>query len=135
MTNRERDIIDRTIEVFQPRAATPLSREDGREMLSNVTGFFKVLSEWAARERVEAPSPAIQDGTTPVTDQRATARCASRTAKAGRSKRSARKALPDGMVPDLRGSLSPVVHAVNREVPKEDDEDGSRRREEEGLHR
>ena len=34
---------------FQPRYATPLSQEDGREIACNLLGAFKVLREWHAR--------------------------------------------------------------------------------------
>jgi hypothetical protein len=36
---------------WQPRAKRELTREDGREIIANVTGFFRVLREWAARDR------------------------------------------------------------------------------------
>jgi hypothetical protein len=36
-------LIDDVIEVFQPRSPVPLTREDGREMYQNLTGFFNTL--------------------------------------------------------------------------------------------
>lgn len=120
-----RDIIERTLEVLQPRTQARLTGEDARESLANLSGFFRILREWDARERERVSATPDQPGATPVIDQRATARCASRSANAGRSKRSARKALPDGLVPDSKGIVSPVVHAVKSDVPKEDDDHGS----------
>jgi len=49
------NLIDRTIETWQPRFDRDLSREDARQIVENVTGFFSVLAEWS---RVEIPAPA-----------------------------------------------------------------------------
>jgi len=40
------DLLDRTLEVFQPRTSRRLTREDAREISHNLTGFFRVLMEW-----------------------------------------------------------------------------------------
>lgn len=48
-------LIDRTLEVWQPRLGRDLSREDARQIVENVTGFFRLLIEWS---RTEVPSPA-----------------------------------------------------------------------------
>ena len=40
--NKER-LIDEAIELFQPKSPTPLTREDGREIVENLTGFFTTL--------------------------------------------------------------------------------------------
>ncbi len=45
--------IDRTIETWQPRLDRDLSREDARQIVENVTGFFSVLADWAQEERTE----------------------------------------------------------------------------------
>jgi len=49
------NLIDRTREVWQPRLGRDLSREDSRQIVENVTGFFSILAEWA---RAEMPEPA-----------------------------------------------------------------------------
>ncbi len=49
------NLIDRTIETWQPRFDRGLSREDARQIVENVTGFFSILAEWS---RAEAPDPA-----------------------------------------------------------------------------
>ncbi len=36
-------LIDEVIEIFQPRSSVPLTREDGREIFENLTGFFNTL--------------------------------------------------------------------------------------------
>jgi len=44
-------LIARTKETWQPRAACSLSDEDASEIAENVTGFFGLLLEWEAREK------------------------------------------------------------------------------------
>ena len=41
------DLIDRTLETWQPRVDHPLSRDDARQIIENVSGFFSILAEWA----------------------------------------------------------------------------------------
>jgi hypothetical protein len=43
-------LIDRTIELWQPRLRRELSREDARQIVENVTGFFSLLSQWSKSE-------------------------------------------------------------------------------------
>jgi hypothetical protein len=49
------NVIDRTRELWKPRLGRDLSREDARQIVENVTGFFAILIEWS---RVEIPIPA-----------------------------------------------------------------------------
>ncbi|MCP3476698.1 hypothetical protein NLM33_41790 [Bradyrhizobium sp. CCGUVB1N3] len=61
------DFLDQTIAVWQPYADHALTREDAREMVHNVVGFFRVLREWAEEERrdaaaAESSPPSIQLG-------------------------------------------------------------------------
>jgi hypothetical protein len=51
MKKTEDNLIDRTIEVWQPRNANRLSDEDARAILENVTGFFTLLLEWETNEQ------------------------------------------------------------------------------------
>ncbi len=44
------NLIDRTIETWKPRHDRDLSREDARQIVDNVTGFFSILAEWAQAE-------------------------------------------------------------------------------------
>ena len=53
------NLIDRTIETWQPRLDRDLNREDARQIVENVTGFFSILAEWA---RAEMPEPANDTG-------------------------------------------------------------------------
>jgi hypothetical protein len=51
MKKSEDNLIDRTLEVWQPRNAQRLSDEDARAILENVTGFFTLLLEWETSEQ------------------------------------------------------------------------------------
>ena len=39
-------LLDRTLEVWQPRTSRQLTREDARQIIENVNGFFRILLEW-----------------------------------------------------------------------------------------
>jgi len=43
---RNQDIARWTIEFWQPHCTQPLTPEDASEIISNVTGFVRVLAEW-----------------------------------------------------------------------------------------
>jgi len=43
-------LIERTLEVWQPRADRRLDAEDAREIAENICGFFNVLVTWATAE-------------------------------------------------------------------------------------
>ena len=45
------EFIDQTIAIWQKRTERKLAREDGREIIENITGFFSILQEWERRER------------------------------------------------------------------------------------
>ena len=51
MKKSEYNLIDRTLEVWQPRNAQRLSDEDARAILENVKGFFTLLLEWETNEQ------------------------------------------------------------------------------------
>lgn len=57
VTNSQRgadnQLLDRTIDVWQPRSKRLITSEDARQIVANCTGFFQILSEWRAAE-VEA---------------------------------------------------------------------------------
>jgi len=53
------NLIDQTIALWQPRLRRDLSREDARQIVENVTGFFNILTEWS---RAEVPVPANDNG-------------------------------------------------------------------------
>lgn len=44
------NLIDRTIDLWQPRLRRELTREDARQIAENVTGFFSILAEWSRAE-------------------------------------------------------------------------------------
>jgi hypothetical protein len=43
--------IARTLEFWSRRSMRPLTEEDAREIVENMTGFFRVLLEWKAKKR------------------------------------------------------------------------------------
>lgn len=45
------DFIDETVAFWQKRSKRQLTREDGRQIIENLTGFFRVLQEWDRAER------------------------------------------------------------------------------------
>jgi hypothetical protein len=51
MKKSEDNLIDRTLEVWQPRNAQRLSDEDARAIIENVKGFFTLLLEWETNEQ------------------------------------------------------------------------------------
>jgi hypothetical protein len=51
----DRDLVGATIAIWQPRTARELSREDARQIVENITGFFAILAEWS---RAETLAPA-----------------------------------------------------------------------------
>ena len=59
------NLIDRTREVWKPRLGRDLTRDDARQIVGNVAGFFAILSEWS---RAEAQVPA-NDAAMPSTLQ------------------------------------------------------------------
>ena len=60
--------VGRTIALFQARTTRRLTAEDARQITANLTGFFRVLSQWAANEAPEkgsqAPNVAEADAST-----------------------------------------------------------------------
>jgi hypothetical protein len=47
----EGDFIDQTIAIWQKRTKRKLTREDGREIIENISGFFSILQECERKER------------------------------------------------------------------------------------
>ena len=45
--------VDDTLAVWQRRSRRQLSREDAREIVENITGFFTILAEWSRQEERE----------------------------------------------------------------------------------
>jgi hypothetical protein len=50
--NRPNDLIRRTRRTWQPRLGRDLSCEDARQIVENVSGFFRVLADWSRSEQV-----------------------------------------------------------------------------------
>ncbi|RWH75387.1 hypothetical protein [Mesorhizobium sp.] len=39
-------LLERTVQLFEARTGRLLSNEDARQMVENVSGFFRILAEW-----------------------------------------------------------------------------------------
>ena len=50
MAAADKELIDRTLEVWQPHTSRVLTREDAREITENIAGFFRTLLDWHAAE-------------------------------------------------------------------------------------
>jgi hypothetical protein len=42
----DKEFTRRTIDLWQPRTARELAEEDAREITANMSGFFRLLTEW-----------------------------------------------------------------------------------------
>jgi hypothetical protein len=51
MRETKEQFIGRTLEVWQPRTSKLLTPEDARQVVENVAGFFRILTEWDAAEQ------------------------------------------------------------------------------------
>ena len=61
------ELIEQTISVFKGRIGRKISKEDARQAVENISGFFQVLQKWAEakdQERCEngPGNPAIIEG-------------------------------------------------------------------------
>ncbi|MBJ7378532.1 hypothetical protein [Sphingobium sp.] len=45
------ELVEKARTVFQKRTSRKLTNEDARQMLENLTGFFRVLHEWDRAQR------------------------------------------------------------------------------------
>ena len=46
MRKMQGQLINQTLEFWQARSLHKLTREDAREIMENITGFFRVLQKW-----------------------------------------------------------------------------------------
>jgi hypothetical protein len=58
-------LVDRTLELWGPRFGRDLGREDARQIVENLIGFFAVLAEWS---RAELPLAASDPETSTASD-------------------------------------------------------------------
>ncbi|MER9291299.1 hypothetical protein NKI71_13720 [Mesorhizobium sp. M0510] len=43
-------LLERTVQLFEARTGRSLSKEDARQIMENVSGFFRILAEWNKME-------------------------------------------------------------------------------------
>jgi hypothetical protein len=55
------NLLDQTLKVWQPRTSRKLTREDARQIIENVNGFFRILLEWelASQQKAAAAEPQL----------------------------------------------------------------------------
>jgi hypothetical protein len=58
------NLIDQTLELWQPRLRRDLSCEDARQIIENVVGFFDVLAAWSRAEMVAPANDTIEPAET-----------------------------------------------------------------------
>jgi hypothetical protein len=61
MAQMNTDFVDQTVTFWQPRTSRKLTREDGRQIVENVTAFFRILLEWETADRKAATAAAEQE--------------------------------------------------------------------------
>jgi hypothetical protein len=47
------ELIEQTISLFESRTDREISKEEARQAVENISGFFRVLQEWAEAEGLE----------------------------------------------------------------------------------
>jgi hypothetical protein len=55
------DFVEQTVTFWQPRTSRKLTREDGVQIVENVTAFFRILLEWETADRNAAIAAAEQE--------------------------------------------------------------------------
>ncbi len=53
MAQNSPELIEQTISVFESRTGRVISQEEARQAVENISGFFRVLQEWAEAEDKE----------------------------------------------------------------------------------
>lgn len=72
------DLVDQAITVWEPRYGRKITREEAREILANLTGFFEILLDWNRSAQPGARSRDVRPvgPRTPRLDDRRTGRSA-----------------------------------------------------------
>ncbi|MFD9994691.1 hypothetical protein ACFWXH_07280 [Mesorhizobium sp. NPDC059054] len=50
-------VLEQTIRLFESRTGRSMSKEDARQIVENVSGFFRILSDWDRTERAQKSVP------------------------------------------------------------------------------
>lgn len=56
------DFVEETRAFWGERTGRTFSREDAREMIANISGFFRVLDEWNRKARLETAAESSEEG-------------------------------------------------------------------------
>ena len=57
------ELIEQTISLFESRTGRVMTEEDARQAVENISGFFRVLQEWAEAEEKEGCEDALEGST------------------------------------------------------------------------
>jgi len=60
------ELIKKTIKMWQPYSKEPLTREDAREIIQNVTGFFDILARWDREQKEREKNPKAEPQSDPA---------------------------------------------------------------------
>lgn len=60
-TSASSNLLDLTVQAFQPLSRRPLTRENAREIVRNVAGAYSILLRWDRRARASAGPDATAD--------------------------------------------------------------------------
>ncbi len=63
MQMTKQELTDHALAVWQSRTPRRLSKEDAREIIENLTGFFAILAEWSRQEGRERADVTTTGGT------------------------------------------------------------------------
>ena len=47
------ELIEQTVSIFENRSGREISKEGARQAVENISGFFRVLQEWAEADKSE----------------------------------------------------------------------------------
>jgi hypothetical protein len=61
MAQVKTDFLEQAVAFWQPRTSQKLTREDGRQIVENVSAFFQILLEWETAERRATTAAADQE--------------------------------------------------------------------------
>jgi hypothetical protein len=61
MTQYSPKLIEKTISILECQTGSAISEEDARQAIENISGFFRVLQDWAEAENRELCDEASTD--------------------------------------------------------------------------
>ena len=59
MRESEEKLIESTLSFWQARTVNKMTREDARQIVYNISGFFQILAEWETASRTQSKAPQL----------------------------------------------------------------------------